>query len=313
MRPVNEIMNDRYQDSRDMSLSARDQYECQVSWAEAEPLSSEEEKKYLGRILRARQDPSNRWLQSLAKDAREHLTEHYQPLVRRLALGYGRFLRGMDFLDLVQEANISLLRAFDTCPFDDLKGSFESWAYASIRMELRKHYQEKNGFVHLNYKIQKGIADIEVVKQRYLQEFGRSPSSDELARELGFSLSRIYELLHYRCLRSPVSTQAICERVDIPEDCHDFQEMYHQFSEVEIVRSDVLALRVEQALSKLPSKHQKVMQFYYGLCGEPCCTPDEVSDFLGMEYRKVVGAAGYGKSLLRTLLAPLYEGREVCA
>ena len=98
------IFNDRYQDSRDMSLLARDQYEREVSWIETESLSPEEEKKYLDCLLHARRDPSNALLQDLGKDARSRLTEHYQPVIRGVVLKYVRWFRdhAVDFLDLVQ-------------------------------------------------------------------------------------------------------------------------------------------------------------------------------------------------------------------
>ena len=307
---MSDVVNDRYEDSCNMSLSARDQYEREISWIETEPLEPSEEKKYLDRLLRARLNPSNGWLKTLAKDARERLTEHYQPLVRGLVLGCSRPFRGVDFLDLVQEANISLLRAFDTFP-SDFERPFKAWVVGCIRVGLRKFYWEENSFVRLGYDIQENILDIAKVLQRYSLELGRSPDASELAFELGLSLSRIYELLHYRHLQSIGSVEVICEQYEVPEDHHSFQEMYQQFSEDEIARSDVLAARVEQAVAQLSRRRCEVARLHYGLCGEAPHTNQEICALLNIVDSTTKSTLSAAKKQLQVMLAPLYEEKQV--
>ncbi len=306
---MNEILNDHYEDSCGMSLLARDQYEREVAWFEVEPLSSEEEKKYLDRIWRARLDPSNGWRTRLAKDARERLTEHYQPLLRRIVAGYARLFRGVDFLDLVQEANIALLQAFDTWSSDE-HGTFVGWMIGCVRVSLKSLYRFKGG-VRFDRRVREGFIGIAQVEQRYLEVFGRSPTSRELSFELGLSLSRVYELLHYRCLWSFESVEVICGRYEVPEDYCCFQEMYHSFSDEEVARSDATSLRVEQALSRLSLRRCEVLRLRYGLCGESSHTEEEVGDLLGIKVNTVNATASAGRKGLRVVLAPLYEGEEV--
>ncbi len=304
------IFNDRSEDSRDMSLSARDQYEREVSWIEAESLSPEEEKKYFDRLLHARRDPSNCWLQSLAKDARERLTEHYQPLIRRMVFRYDCSLRGVDFLDLVQEANIALLRAFETYDFD-FQRPFQGWAIGCIRMALRRFCSDENGFVHLHCEIQQAIRAVDKAEDCFLQMFGRSPSHDELACKLSISSSRLYELLHYRVLQDFSSIEAIGECYEAPEDYCTFAAMYQSFSEEEIACSNAAAVRVEQALAQLLPRPREVICLRYGLCGESSHTEKEVGVLLGTKDGYVNDAAVRAKKRLRVLLAPLFEEVQV--
>src|SRR5437763_336338 len=144
---MSEILNDRYEENRDVSLSAFDQYLCVVRWAEAQPLSDEEQYKYFQRLVRARRDPANGWLASLAKDACDVLVEKYQPIVYCLVRWYARCCRGMEILDLVQEANIGLLRGLRTFDLDFDLSSFRAWLVGCARMSLRKVYWDQCGFV----------------------------------------------------------------------------------------------------------------------------------------------------------------------
>lgn len=299
---MNDILNDRYEGNRSLSLAACDQYEREVRWVES--LSFEDEKKFLDRLLRARRDPSNARLRMLAKDARERLAEHYQPFVHRIAVGYSRRLPGMDFLDIVQEANIALLQAFDTFPFD-LRKTFEDWASSCICIRLRGLFQGGRHFFRLSPRILKGISDITRLEQRYAEEFGRPPRLEELVDALGLSLSRVCELLAYRRLQSVDSVEALCGRLEVSEDYFSFQEVYRSASEGELTRSEKLAVRIEEMLSKLPSRSQQVVKLRYGLCGEPSCMPEEIATCLGLDHRKVNDALTYARVRLRVLFAPL--------
>jgi RNA polymerase primary sigma factor len=170
---------------------------------------------------------------------------------------------------------------------------------------------EKSGFIRLNTEIDQRIADIEALQRRYLEEFGRCPCPSEIANELGLALSRVYELLHYRLLRCPLSIECICETSDVSEDRFVFQEMYSQFSETEIVRSAALAVLIEQAVSKLPPRMQEVIRLYYGLGRESSCTPEEVSNLLGTKRTNVISNAVHGRKRLRVLLAPVVLEKQV--
>lgn len=307
---MSEIVNDRYEDSCGMSLLARDQYEREVSWFETEPLSPSEEQKYLERIWRARRDPSNAHLKMLAKDARVCLTQHYQPLVRAVVRGYGRC--GVDFLDLVQEANIGLLRAFDTCPLESCPDkTFRDWAVGCIRVSLKEFSWSKHDFVRLCPRVRKGISDIGLIERRYCLEVGRSPLPSELSAELGLSLDRVYELLHYRHLQGFLSIDAIS--LETSEDCCDFVALYQQVSDAEMARSEMKTEHIERALSQLSSRQREVIRLRYGLSAEGCHTSDEIGVLLGLERSTVNDTAYFGRKRLRKLLVPLYEEEQVIA
>jgi RNA polymerase sigma factor (sigma-70 family) len=321
---MSEVLNDRYEESRDVSLLACDQYEREVAWFEAEPLSGEDERKYWDRIFRARNAPLNGWFVDLAKDARERLAEHYQPLVCNLMRGFARSFppadwkanlsttsfRDMEFLDLVQEANIALIRAFDTCP-SDLSGPFKAWVIGCVRRTLRD-LSYKTGFGHLeNGRVRKGIADIVAVSQRYWSDYGRFPSPSELSSLLGLSLSRVYELLYYRRLGGVESIEAICERYEEPSDYHDFASLYDQWTEDEVACSEVQARCIEQAVVQLSPLRRKVMCLRYGLCGEDPHMGREVCGLLGIKKSNEQDAVNHARKQLRVLLAPLYEEEQV--
>src|SRR5437879_2985614 len=103
----------------DASLTARDQYVREVRWMER--LTREEEECWVQRLVRARAERDkphpNQWVLSLAYHARESLMECYQALVLSIARRYVARCRSLDLLDLVQEANIGLLRLLDEGEF----------------------------------------------------------------------------------------------------------------------------------------------------------------------------------------------------
>jgi RNA polymerase primary sigma factor len=214
----------------------------------------------------------------------------------------------MDLLDLAQEANIALLQAFDLFPFD---GVFRAWFLTHMRFHLKKVIWNGGGdLVRLHWKLREAIFGIAEVEQRYLQKFDRSPSSSELSLDLGLSLSRVYELLHYRELLSMRSIEAFCASYEEPEDHHDFSALYQQLSEDEVAFSDVRTRWIDQAIAQLSPRRQEVMRLRYGLAGEGSHTADEVGERLGIERRKVHSTVNHAKERLRVSLASLCEKYE---
>ena len=138
--------------------------------------------------------------------AREELVRRLMPLARQLA---GRYANGTEpFEDLVQVANLALVRAIDR--FDPERGTMLStYAVPTILGELRRYFRDSTWAVHIGrglqerlYRIQRATTDME-------SRLGRSPSVRELARELQLSDEEIVEALQ-------ASTASRVRSVDAP-------------------------------------------------------------------------------------------------
>ena len=125
-------------------------------------------------------------------DAREELLKLHAPLAESLSKRYGGY--GEPFEDLVQVANLGLLKAIDR--FDHERGTpFAAYAIPTILGELKRHFRDRGWAVRVPRRLQEGALAIKESMDSLSQELGRSPTVRELAQEAGAPEEDVLEAL----------------------------------------------------------------------------------------------------------------------
>lgn len=169
--------------------------------------------------------------------------------------------RGMQFFDLVQEGNIGLIRAVDK--FEYRKGyKFSTYATWWIRQAITRAISDQGRTirvpVHMIEQINKVIRETRL----FQQEFGREPTSEELADRLGWPLSRVKGVKNIA--REPISLET---PVGEEEDSllGDFIEDKEVDSPANTAAYNLLSEQINSVLSTLPAREQKVIRMRFGL------------------------------------------------
>ena len=131
----------------------------------------------------------------------EHIVRRFAPMTRRLAQQYS--WQGRDSEDLLQVANMSLIKAMRR--FDPERGSFESYAKATISGELKNHLRDYSWSIKPPRRIQEMQSEIHRCTEEIAQSDGTIPRTVDLADRIGASVSDISEALSARSCHSPSS------------------------------------------------------------------------------------------------------------
>jgi len=122
--------------------------------------------------------------------AREALVSRFMPMARRLALRYRR--RGEPAEDLVQVACLGLVKA--VARFDHRRGApFASYAAPTITGELKRHIRDTSWSAHVPQRMRERVLDVEHAAERLRRTLGHSPTSEEVASDLGLEVSEVLE------------------------------------------------------------------------------------------------------------------------
>ncbi len=319
---MSEVLNDRYEDDRSISLLAEDQYWREVHWSDC--LSLEEELKLLGRLARARREPGNAWLAQLAKHARDRLVEGYQPLVLSIAQRYARWLHILEFLDLVQEANIGLLRAIDESE-KVLGGSLKGFAIVHIKGAIANACFESDAAFRIPSGIRVQLIKMQKVMRELSRESDGEPSVSEIAKRMGVSEWDAHELRTFRTRQHAESIQGML-REDENEDRHNFVSLFQTSVASENERQRIVQDRVQTALDGLTPYQREAVRLRYGFDGGlplrtthlyedgiRLCSSCSIANELGISYDAAKSRVTEGNKRLRRLLASLYEEDTVSA
>ncbi len=213
--------------------------------------------------------------------AQEHLIRANARLVISVAKKY--IGRGVPFLDLIQEGNIGLIRA--TNKFEYQRGhKFSTYATWWIRQAVSRAVADQGRTIRVPVHMGDQLNRMRRVQLQLLQELGREPQIDELARGMDTTPDKVENLLEIS--RRPVSLET---PIDDEGDSTfgDFVEDINSPAPSEEVATHLLHVQLQQALDKLPPREAQILRLRYGLADGRVYTLEEVGQTIGVTRERV--------------------------
>jgi RNA polymerase primary sigma factor len=240
-----------------------------------------EEKLAKGGKLSAKLEEELEWIAEDGRRAKNHLLEANLRLVVSLAKRYTG--RGMLFLDLIQEGNLGLIRAVEK--FDYTKGyKFSTYATWWIRQAITRAMADQARTIRIPVHMVEVINKLARVQRQMLQDLGREPTPEELAKELDMTPEKVVEVQKYG--REPISLHTPLGE-DGDSEFGDLIEDSEAIVPADAVSFTLLQEQLHAVLDTLSEREAGVVSMRFGLTDGQPKTLDEIGKVYGVTRERI--------------------------